>query len=146
LEAGDLAPRFRVEDMQSGEAKGFDQIVRHQPLLLVLLQTACRSCVREMLAIKTIHKELGGFGLLEVLLDMHWGNLEPFIAACELPFVFAWDPSETIAKQYGVSVSPVAFRLIGSGRSSRSTRDSWSGSNATYAATSSACYEVPRLG
>ncbi|HSH71290.1 MAG TPA: redoxin domain-containing protein [Deferrisomatales bacterium] len=113
LGPGDRAPRFTFSDIQTGETKGFADVAGNGPLLLVFLQTACRSCVREMVALKTVYAEVEGFGVLGVFLDLKPRGLEKYVADYELPFTFTWDGSYATADAYGVSFSPTSF-LVGS--------------------------------
>jgi peroxiredoxin len=112
LGPGDRAPRFAFTDIKTGETKDFADVAGDGPLLLVFLQTACRSCVREMVALKKVYREVEGFGILGVFLDLKPRSLEQYVADYELPFTFTWDGSYTTADAYGVSFSPTSF-LVG---------------------------------
>ena len=111
LAPGDPAPRFTFSDIRNGETKSFTDVAGDGPLLLVFLQTACRSCVREMVALKNVRADVGGFEILGVFLDLKPRGLEEYVEDYELPFTFTWDGSYTTADAYGVSFSPTAFLL-----------------------------------
>ena len=113
LSPGDRAPRFEFSNVQTGETMGFTDVTSTGPLLLVFLQTACRSCVREMVALKKVYAEVEGFGVLGVFLDVKPRGMEEYVADYELPFTFTWDGSYATADAYGVSYSPTSF-LVGS--------------------------------
>jgi peroxiredoxin len=113
LGPGARAPRFTFSDIKTGETKGFADVAGDGPLLLVFLQTACRSCVREMVALKNVHGEVGGFSVVGVFLDLKPRGLEKYVAEYDLPFTFTWDGGYATADAYGVSYSPTSF-LVGS--------------------------------
>ena len=109
LRAGDRAPLFRFPDLLTGETKEFADVAPDRPLLVVFLQTACRSCVREMVALKNLKADVEDIGILGVFLDLRPRGLEEYVAEYDLPFTFTWDGSYTTADAYGVSFSPTSF-------------------------------------
>jgi peroxiredoxin len=108
---GESAPSFTCTDALTGTMMSFDSLYRDQPMVLVFLQTACRSCQREMDLLKKLHKEFGKFGVLGVFIDMTPRNFRKYIEQNELPFSFTWDTDNSIADAYGVSFSPASFLL-----------------------------------
>ena len=111
LRPGDKAPRFRFPDLLTEETLGFADVARDGPLMLVFLQTACRSCVREMVALKNVQAQVGNLGVLAVFLDLRPRGLEEYVAEYDLPFTFTWDGQYVTADAYGVSFSPTTFLL-----------------------------------
>ncbi|MDF1556177.1 MAG: redoxin domain-containing protein [Deferrisomatales bacterium] len=108
---GEQAPPFMYSDLNAGGVSPFETFERNRPIVLTFLQTACRSCHREMLALKRLKVELEGFGVMAVFIDMTVRNVKKYVEENELPFVCTWDSSGEIAETYGVSFSPTSFLL-----------------------------------
>ncbi len=113
LAPGDAAPSFTFSDGATGVVMSSDSVARGKPLLLVFLQTACRSCYSEMLTLKKLHEGMGGFEVLGVFLDMKPKNFKSYMEENSLPFQFTWDANYSIAQDYGVSFTPASFLLDG---------------------------------
>lgn len=113
LAPGDAAPTFTFSDGATGVVMSSDSVARGKPLLVVFLQTACRSCYSEMLTLKKLREEVGGFEVLGVFLDMKPKNFKSYMDENALPFQFTWDANYSIAQSYGVSFTPASFLLDG---------------------------------
>jgi peroxiredoxin len=113
IDVGQPAPSFTSTDAQTGALLSFASVYRNQPMVLVFLQTACRSCYREMTTIQRLQQEVGGFGVLGVFLDMTPRNVRKYIEQNGFPFTFTWDADSTIAQAYGVAFTPASFLLDG---------------------------------
>ena len=59
-----------------------------------------------------MYREVEGFGVLGVFLDLKPRGLQKYVADYDLPFTFTWDGSYISADAYGVSFSPTTF-LVG---------------------------------
>ncbi len=105
------APRFRFAQIPGGEVRSLDEVAPGRPVLVVFLQTACRSCVREMLAIKKLRAEVGRFGVVGVFVDVKDRDFDGYIRDYDLPFHFTWDPDLTLANAFGVTFTPASFLL-----------------------------------
>ena len=116
LAPGDPAPKFTFPELATGKIRTLAEIAQGQPLLLVFLETACRSCVREMVAIKRIQADRPGFAVLGVFLDINPRNVEGYVADYDLPFSFTWDGAYTMADAYGVAASPTSFLIDQDGK------------------------------
>ncbi|GAB6062134.1 peroxiredoxin family protein [Deferrisoma palaeochoriense] len=112
LQPGDAVPRFRFAEIPKGEVRSLAELSAGRPVLVVFLQTACRSCLREMLAVKKLHAESNGaFAVLGVFVDMKARDFEGYIRDYDLPFPFTWDPEFTLANAFGVTFTPASFLL-----------------------------------
>jgi len=111
LQVGGAAPTFSFSDVNSGVVMPAETLARGQPLVLVFLQTACRSCYSEMLSLKKLYQDPGGFAVLGVFLDMKPKNFKSYIEENALPFHFTWDANYAIAEAYGVAFTPATFLL-----------------------------------
>ncbi|GAB4257014.1 peroxiredoxin family protein [Deferrisoma sp.] len=112
LKPGDAAPRFRFARVPDGEVQALEDLASDRPVLVVFLQTACRSCLREMLAVKKLHAETeGAFAVLGVFVDMKARDFEGYIRDYDLPFPFTWDPEFTLSNAFGVTFTPASFLL-----------------------------------
>jgi peroxiredoxin len=111
LRVGDGAPTFTSIDAQTREIISFEQLYRNHPMVLVFLQTACRSCQREMSLLQRIQTELGELRVFGVFVDMTARGITNYIEKNALPFRFTWDSSNAIAKAYGVTFTPASFLL-----------------------------------
>lgn len=114
--SGDPAPRFTFPELATGATKTLADIAQGRPLLLVFLETACRSCVREIVAIKRIQADRPGFAVLGVFLDINPRDLTRYVTDYDLPFSFTWDGAYTMADAYGVSASPTSFLIDQDGK------------------------------
>lgn len=110
---GGPAPSFLYTDFETGVAMPFEGFERNRPIVLVFLQTACRSCNREMAVLKRLQEETASFGVLAVFLDMTPRNLKKYVEDNDLPFTFTWDSTNAIAGAYGVTFTPASFLLDG---------------------------------
>ncbi len=111
LREGEPAPRFRFAEIPGGEVRSLDEVAPGRPVLVVFLQTACRSCVRELLAVKKLRAEIGRFGVVGVFVDMKARDFEGYVRDYDLPFRFTWDPDFTLANAFGVTFTPASFLL-----------------------------------
>lgn len=111
LKVGEPAPTFTFSDVNSGVVLPAETLARGEPLILVFLQTACRSCYGEMLTLKKLHQDPGGFSVLGVFLDMKPKNFSAYVEENGLPFHFTWDANYSIAETYGVAFTPATFLL-----------------------------------
>lgn len=116
LAPGDPAPKFTFPELATGKTRTLAEIAQGRPLLLVFLETACRSCVREMVALKRIQADRPGFAVLGVFLDINPRNVEGYVADYDLPFSFTWDGPYTMADAYGVAASPTSFLIDQDGK------------------------------
>ncbi len=108
LQRGDRAPAFRFADVRTGTVYDFDSLAPDRPFLLVFLQTACRSCIREVIALKQLQRELD-IPVVGVFLDVSDRDLTRYLRDYDVRFPFAWDPEGTTAAAYGVSATPTTF-------------------------------------
>lgn len=108
---GEQAPTFLYTDLIRRGTVMFDTFERNRPVLLLFLQTACRSCHREVLALKRFEAELEGVGVMAVFIDMTPRNVKKYVEENELPFTCTWDSSGEIAESYGITFSPTCFLL-----------------------------------
>ena len=76
-------------DAQTREIISFEQLYRNQPMVLVFLQTACRSCQREMSLLQRLQAELGELRVFGVFVDMTARGITNYIEKNDLPF--RWD-------------------------------------------------------
>jgi peroxiredoxin len=111
LRAGEPAPTFNGIDAQTREIISFEQLYRNHPMVLVFLQTACRSCQREMILLQRVQTELEELRVFGVFVDMTARGIAGYIEKNALPFRFTWDSSNAIAKAYGVTFTPTSFLL-----------------------------------
>jgi peroxiredoxin len=111
LSPGDKAPDLSFADVQTGAMTPFEALGRQRPLVVLFLQTACRSCYHEILTLKKLQKELDTFAVFGVFLDMKAKDFGSYIKEHKLPFTFAWDSNYAIAEAYGVSFTPASFVL-----------------------------------
>jgi peroxiredoxin len=113
LVVGASAPNFNFSDVLSGGVTPFDTVGRGRPVLLVFLQTACQSCFREMMVLKTVKAEIPELEVVGIFLDMKAKDFQKYVNENGLPFVFGWDSGYTIANAYGVSFTPASFLIDG---------------------------------
>ncbi|HSH68734.1 MAG TPA: TlpA disulfide reductase family protein [Deferrisomatales bacterium] len=113
---GDPAPPFAFTDMHTGETRSLDEVARGGPLLVVFLQTACGTCVREMVGLKRLVAEIPGCRVLGVFIDIKPRGLAEYVALYDLPFTFTWDHDSSRADAWGVSLSPTSFLLDREGK------------------------------
>lgn len=110
LKVGAEAPKFDFTDIE-GNKGSLDVFAEGKPLLLVFLQTACRSCQREMAFLKQLKEDGADMNLLVIFVDMKERDFKKYKADNEYPFTFFWDNDYAIAEQYGVSFTPSSFLL-----------------------------------
>ena len=110
LKAGSDAPKVEFTDI-NGKKGTLHSFAQDKPLLLVFLQTACRSCQREMAFLKQLKEDGADIDVLVVFVDMKERNFKKYVSDNELPFVFFWDSDYSIAEQFGVSFTPSSFLM-----------------------------------
>jgi peroxiredoxin len=110
LKVGADAPKFDFTDID-GNKGSVQTFAEGKPLLLVFLQTACRSCQREMAFLKQLKADGADMDILVVFVDMKERDFKGYATSNELPFVFFWDNDYSIAEQFGVSFTPSSFLL-----------------------------------
>ena len=108
---GDPAPQFAFTDMHTGETRNLGEVAGGGPLLVVFLQTACGTCVREMVGLKKLIAETPNCRVLGVFIDIKPRGLAEYVALYDLPFTFTWDQDSSKADAYGVAWSPTSFLL-----------------------------------
>ena len=97
--------------MHTGETRDLDEVAGGGPLLVVFLQTACGTCIREMVGLKKVLAQTPDCRVLGVFVDIKPRGLEEYVALYNLPFTFTWDQDSSKADAYGVSYSPTSFLL-----------------------------------
>ena len=102
LSVGQQAPGFSFANLATGEVGDLHGLAEGKPLLVVFLQTACRSCIREMIALKRIQQEGFEVGVLGVFVDLRDRGFQEYIRDYELSFPFTWDANFTVAEAYGI--------------------------------------------
>jgi peroxiredoxin len=110
LEPGVAAPEFSFTDIE-GKADSTKNFAKGEPLLLVFLQTTCRSCQRELEHMRDLGQ--GGFKVpvLAIFIDPTPREFKKFVEDNKLPFRFTWDEEMSIVEAYGVSFAPTSFLL-----------------------------------
>ncbi len=110
LKAGADAPSVAFTSID-GTKSTLHSFAQGKPLLLVFLQTACRSCQREMAFLKQLKSDGAKINVLVAFVDMKERDFKKYVSDNELPFVFFWDKDYSIAEQFGVSFTPSSFLL-----------------------------------
>ena len=124
LKPGVVAPDFEFTDIV-GEKGSIHAFAPGKPFLLVFLQTACRSCQREMAYLKELNEQGDDIEVLSVFLDMRERDFIGHVKGQGLTFRFFWDAEYKIADAYGVSFTPSSF-LIDSDRKIANVYRGWS--------------------
>lgn len=110
LEVGSEAPAFSFTDIE-GKADTLKDYAKGEPLLLVFLQTTCRSCQRELEHMRDLAQTGFKVPVLAIFIDPTPREFKQFVADNKLPFRFTWDEEMTIVEAYGVSFAPTSFLL-----------------------------------
>jgi peroxiredoxin len=110
-----LQPETNAPDMAFTDITGVEsslhEFAKGKPLLLVFLQTACRSCQREMAFLSDMRKKGTEIDVLGVFVDMRKGDFNAYVKKHDLDFTFTWDGKYAMADLYGVSFTPSSFLL-----------------------------------
>ena len=109
--AGARAPDFSFSDLHTGETRTLEEMAGGDPLLVVFLQTACRTCIREMVGLKKVLAKAPACQVLGVFIDIKPRGLTEYVALYDLPFTFTWDQDSSRAEAWGVSLSPTSFLI-----------------------------------
>jgi len=115
LKEGTDAPVFKFKTI-AGKETDLTAYAGGKPVLLVFLQTACRSCQREMAFLKELTTEGGvKVNILAVFVDMRERDFKAYVDENKLPFNFTWDKDYSVADMYGVSFTPSSFLIDSKG-------------------------------
>ena len=110
MQAGQLAPTFRLEDQNGGFAVLID-LVRLGPLVISFHRGLwCRHCALALEALARVDAEIRAFGARHVAIG------PPFSGRQDLPMPLLADPGARVARAYGLSAEiPATFVIDGNG-------------------------------
>jgi peroxiredoxin len=126
LNPGVVAPDFEFTDTV-GQKGSLYKAAEGKPLLLVFVQTSCRSCQREMAFIKELQDKGSNIEILVVFVDLKQRDFVAFAKENGLPFRFLWDSDYKVADAYGVAFTTASFLLDGERKVAKVYRG-WTGS------------------
>lgn len=111
LTPGSKAPDFTFSNYVSNEKSTYYESYPETPTLIAFIQTACRSCKREVAFIKTLLNDVVGFKALLVFIDHKNNFISKYIESNGIAsdLLVVWDNSDEITKKYGVNFSPASF-------------------------------------
>ena len=105
------APDFKVVPFGSKAESTFYKTSEGYPTLLMFIQTACKSCNREVNFVKEMLDDFPEFRSIIVFIDHRDLHIADYMKENDLSSLccVAWDESDEIAGTYGVTFSPISF-------------------------------------
>ena len=113
IDVGMAAPDFTTLHYAFKTELSFYDSFEGHPTLLIFIQTACRSCHREMQFVQKLLVQYPQLRAFVVFVDLRDRQIESYIQRTDLHILccVAWDESDSIANLYGVTFSPVTFLI-----------------------------------
>ena len=110
LQAGDLAPDFRAEDL-TGKRVYLNAETKQSAVLVTFFATWCDPCRAELPLLAELQRKLSGrLKVLLVAIDPeNVDELHTLYKAFSLPFPLVLDSGEHIKRAYGVEQLPASF-------------------------------------
>lgn len=128
LNPGTLAPDFEYTDIQGAKGSLY-KTAEGKPLLLVFIQTSCRSCQRELVYLQDMRRQGTHIDVLVVFVDLKQRDFKAFVKENGYIFPFLWDEDYKIAEAYGVAFTPASYLFDGNRKIAKVYRG-WTGSGA----------------
>jgi len=110
LEPGTEAPEIAFTDI-NGVKSSIQTLDKGKALLLVFLQTTCRSCQREIEHLKGTTTKYPNLSVLAIFIDPTPREFKKFVTEGGYPYHFAWDEEALLLDAYGVTFAPTSFLL-----------------------------------